>query len=90
MHVAVLETGGTINGILDPAAPAPTRSRVVDWLREHRERLHLEIDARIVVMEDSRVNSASRYAVCQTSRSGRRLRSSTASVMSTTSAPTTP
>ena len=54
MQLAVLETGGTINGILDPAAPPPTSSRVVAWLRHHAGRLQLLIEPQIVVMKDSR------------------------------------
>lgn len=54
MELAVLETGGTINGIIDPAAPAPTYSRVVGWLCHHAARLQLQIESRIVVMKDSR------------------------------------
>jgi len=54
MELAVLETGGTINGIIDPAAPAPTYSRVVAWLCHHAARLQLQIESRIVVMKDSR------------------------------------
>lgn len=54
MQLLVLETGGTINGILDPHAPPPLASRVVAWLRQHAERLALELSAETVVMKDSR------------------------------------
>lgn len=54
MELAVLETGGTINGILDPAAPPPVGSRVVAWLERHAGRLGLQIESQIVVMKDSR------------------------------------
>ena len=54
MRICVLETGGTINGILDPDAPAPVNSRVLAWLQEHASRLQLECDSRLIVMKDSR------------------------------------
>lgn len=64
MSVAVLETGGTINGIVDPAAPAPTESAVVAWLERHSERLQLQVSARLVVMKDSRaLNETDRSAL---------------------------
>ena len=54
MRLAVLETGGTINGIIDPAAPPPTASRVVAWLSHHAWRLQLQVEPQILVMKDSR------------------------------------
>ncbi|MEQ9463007.1 MAG: asparaginase domain-containing protein [Haliea sp.] len=54
MLLGVFETGGTINGIVDPAAPPPADSRVLAWLGQQASRLHLEIDSQIVVMKDSR------------------------------------
>jgi L-asparaginase len=54
MRLEVLETGGTINGIIDPDAPPPENSRVVAWLRQHGWRWSLELSAELVVMKDSR------------------------------------
>lgn len=59
VHICVLETGGTINGILDPDAPPPESSRVLAWLQEHSARLQLECESRLVVMKDSRALNAS-------------------------------
>lgn len=54
MQLLVLETGGTINGILDPGAVAPTASRVVAWLLRHGGRLQLQLQAQTIAMKDSR------------------------------------
>jgi L-asparaginase len=59
MHICVLETGGTINGILDPDAPPPAKSRVLAWLQQHAARLQLECESRLIVMKDSRAIDAS-------------------------------
>lgn len=58
MRICILETGGTINGILDPGAPPPANSRVVAWLQEHASRLQLECDSQLIVMKDSRAIDA--------------------------------
>ncbi len=58
MRICILETGGTINGILDPDAPPPANSRVLAWLQEHASRLQLECDSRLIVMKDSRAIDA--------------------------------
>jgi L-asparaginase len=54
MNLLVLETGGTINGILSPDAPAPAESRVIQWLQQRSDRLNLVLESRILVMKDSR------------------------------------
>lgn len=54
MRILVLETGGTINGILDPALPPPTTSRVIAWLGRHAPRLGLQFAAQVIAMKDSR------------------------------------
>ena len=54
MHLALLETGGTINGILAPDQPAPAASLVLGWLEDNRERFQLQVTPHIVVMKDSR------------------------------------
>lgn len=54
MQLFVLETGGTINGILDPGAVAPTSSRVAAWLYRHAGRLQLQPQVQIIAMKDSR------------------------------------
>lgn len=54
MQIALLETGGTINGILGPDDPAPTDSRVLAWLEQNSTRLDIKISADILLMKDSR------------------------------------
>ena len=54
MRIVIIETGGTINGILDPVDPPPVESRVVAWLQEQSQRLGLQLEASIVMMKDSR------------------------------------
>ncbi len=54
MPLAVLETGGTINGIVDSEASPPKESRVVAWLHEYSEQLQLDVTAELVIMKDSR------------------------------------
>jgi L-asparaginase len=64
MRFALLEMGGTINGILDPQAPAPTGSRVAAWLAQQTQRLSLQFSLSIVVMKDSRaLTDADRQAL---------------------------
>ncbi|MEM8661087.1 MAG: asparaginase domain-containing protein [Pseudomonadota bacterium] len=54
--IAVFDTGGTINGILSESDPVPTRSLVIDYLREHSARYAISIsNAEQIVMKDSRV-----------------------------------
>jgi L-asparaginase len=57
LPVAVLETGGTINGVLTPGAPPPTASRVFAWLQENGTRLRVEPRLEIIFMKDSRAIS---------------------------------
>jgi len=65
MQLEVIETGGTINGILDPLAPPPTASRVVYWLTRHAQRLGLDLSSRIVALKDSRaLEEADRQQLC--------------------------
>ena len=54
IQVLVLETGGTINGILSPDESPPRRSRVVDWLRQHSAALDITVQQEILCMKDSR------------------------------------
>ncbi len=54
MHVAVFETGGTINGILAPDAPPPQSSRVIAWLNAQAIEAGLRLDRHVVCMKDSR------------------------------------
>ncbi|MEM8564752.1 MAG: asparaginase domain-containing protein [Pseudomonadota bacterium] len=63
--IAVFDTGGTINGILSESDPAPTRSLVIDHLREHSAHYAIDIiAAQQVVMKDSRIlTSADRDAL---------------------------
>ena len=64
MRIVIVETGGTINGILDPADPPPVASRVVAWLQDQAQGLGLQPEARIVMMKDSRaINDADRAAL---------------------------
>jgi L-asparaginase len=58
VRIRVLETGGTINGILDPAAPPPAASRVIAWLRQHARRLQLQVESQVIAMKDSRAIDA--------------------------------
>lgn len=58
MRICILETGGTINGILDPAATPPANSRVLAWLEEHASRLQLDCESQLIVMKDSRAIDA--------------------------------
>ena len=63
MKMAVLEMGGTINGILDPDDPPPRFSRVRAWL--DRSRPDLDFAFEIVAMKDSRaVEDRDRSALC--------------------------
>tara|TARA_R110001599_G_scaffold353465_1_gene593130 strand:- start:45206 stop:45724 length:519 start_codon:yes stop_codon:yes gene_type:complete len=64
VRIVILETGGTINGILDPADPPPIESRVVAWLQEQAQSLDLQLEATIVMMKDSRaIEDADRAAL---------------------------
>ena len=54
MQLQVLETGGTINGILGPDDPSPTKSRVLAWLEQNRSHLNLALAVEFVCMKDSR------------------------------------
>lgn len=63
MQLVLIETGGTINGILSPGQ-APPPSRVLRWLRNNRQRLDLDIGFAPVVMKDSRaIDDRDRAAV---------------------------
>lgn len=63
MQLALIETGGTINGILSPDQ-APPPSRVLRWLESNRQRFDLDITFTPVVMKDSRaINAGDRAAV---------------------------
>lgn len=53
LEIAILETGGTINGILSPDDSPPAGSRVVRYLEEQADD-GLIYSAEIVVMKDSR------------------------------------
>lgn len=53
MQLVLIETGGTINGILSPEQ-APPPSRVLRWLQINRQRFDLDIEFAPVVMKDSR------------------------------------
>lgn len=52
VKTALIEMGGTINGILDPDDPPPTSSRVRAWLE--RERPDLDLLFKVIAMKDSR------------------------------------
>ncbi|MBT4522173.1 MAG: hypothetical protein HOC23_19410 [Halieaceae bacterium] len=54
MQIALLETGGTINGIIGPDDASPDESRVLHWLNEMSGRLSLQVSAQLLVMKDSR------------------------------------
>jgi L-asparaginase len=54
MQIALLETGGTINGILGPDDASPDESRVLHWLNAMSGRLSLQVSAQLLVMKDSR------------------------------------
>jgi L-asparaginase len=54
MRLLVVETGGTINGILDPRDPPPQQSRVMAWLESNSERLGLQLSCNLLLMKDSR------------------------------------
>jgi L-asparaginase len=63
MQLALIETGGTINGILSPEQ-APPQSCVLRWLDCNRERFDLDIAFTPVVMKDSRaIDDTDRAAV---------------------------
>ncbi len=53
MQLALIETGGTINGILAPGQ-APPPSRVLAWLQRNAQRFGLDIAFTVVTMKDSR------------------------------------
>lgn len=59
MQFSLLETGGTINGILGPDDVPPAQSRVEAWLQSHREELDLQFDSVHICMKDSRAVTAS-------------------------------
>lgn len=54
MRLLVLETGGTINGILDPRDPPPAESRVFAWLQNNSRSLGVEASCNLLLMKDSR------------------------------------
>jgi L-asparaginase len=54
MHFSLLETGGTINGILGPDDVPPTESRVEAWLQLHSGDLDLQFNTVHICMKDSR------------------------------------
>jgi len=54
IDIAVLEMGGTINGILSPEDPSPKESRVVKFLTERQSEFSITCSSEIVVMKDSR------------------------------------
>ena len=54
MQFSLLETGGTINGILGPEDVPPLQSRVEAWLRSQADDLVLEFNTVHICMKDSR------------------------------------
>jgi len=54
MDFALMETGGTINGILSPQDPPPEQSRVAKWLQAQHAARHLHYSTRYICMKDSR------------------------------------
>ena len=61
----MLETGGTINGILSPDAPPPAHSRVATWLGAHAVELGIEPDVSLLFMKDSRsITDSDRDLLC--------------------------
>jgi len=69
IDIAVLEMGGTINGILKPDDPAPTESRVLAHLEKWQDELGIMLYPTIVTMKDSRaVNNVDRRALADAIR----------------------
>lgn len=66
-NIQLLETGGTINGIIDPDAPPPQESRVFNWLQQQygMDRAQLQT----ICMKDSRaLDEADRAALADAIR----------------------
>lgn len=65
MQLALIETGGTINGILAPGQAAPP-SLVLAWLERNRQRFDLDIVFTLVTMKDSRaIDESDRAALVE-------------------------
>ncbi|MCB0338926.1 MAG: asparaginase [Bdellovibrionales bacterium] len=54
IDIAILEMGGTINGILSPEDPSPEESRVIKFLTDRQSDYSIKCTSEIVVMKDSR------------------------------------
>ncbi|MEM0953936.1 MAG: asparaginase domain-containing protein [Pseudomonadota bacterium] len=63
-HIAILDMGGTINGILDPDDAPPSHSLVIDYVAAKAESFGIHIRGQQIVMKDSRaVTDADRDAL---------------------------
>ncbi|MEE4660501.1 MAG: asparaginase domain-containing protein [Halieaceae bacterium] len=66
MRIALLDTGGTINGILSPQQAPPAHSRVIAWLEQEVADSGLFLDAQVLCMKDSRaLDDADRQRLCE-------------------------
>ena len=54
LDVAILDMGGTINGILDPSDPPPAQSLVIDYVTARQQAFDIHVRAEQVAMKDSR------------------------------------